>query len=210
MKGSPVLLILFVLIIASMSSCGPKSISTSTQNLEASSLEWLPFHGEDTIVFVHDTNKIIFNGAGINTYYENIRYMTDQGSFIAVQEDYYADFERKELDFESNATNYNIEYFLKRSKGDVGDWDMLSVIMADGNFYKNELKIAVFNPSGSELGEIYDYKKSITLNGNQYDSVYFWKQDQRPFEIYYTKRKGVIAFKLSSQEIWTLEPDSIP
>jgi hypothetical protein len=210
MKSNPFPYLLLILIVVLLNSCGPKSISTDRQKIQDASKEWIPFNGEESVVFVHDTNKIVFNGSGKETYYENIRYMTDQGSFIAVQEDYYADFERQYLDFYSNSTNYDISYYLERDKGDAGDWDLLKIIMADGNFYKNELKIAVYNPSEVDLGEIYQYKKTLTLNGNQYDSVYFWKQDQRPFEVYYTKRKGVIAFKLSSQEIWTLEPDSIP
>jgi len=203
--GNLIIIFFSLIIIVSLNSCGPKSISTGKENIETSSEQWIPFNGEESVVFVHDTNKITFTSSAKVFFYDNERYMTDHGSFIALQEDYYADLERQTLNFTSNSTSYNIDYYLERNKGDVGDWDMLRVTMTDGNYYHNEIKIAVFNPSGSDLGELYEYKKTETLNGIQFDSVYSRKQPQRPFEIYYTKRKGVIAFKLSSQEIWTLE-----
>lgn len=208
--GNLIIVFFSVLIIVSINSCGPKSISTGKENIESASEQWIPFNGEESVVFVYDTNKITFTSSARASFYENERYMTDQGSFIALQEDYYADLERQTLNFTSNSTSYNIDYYLERNKGDVGDWDLLKVIMADGNYYQNEIKIAVFNPSGSDLGEIYNYKKTLVLNGIQFDNVYYWTQPQRPFEIYYTKSEGVIAFKLSSQEIWILESGSTP
>ena len=43
----------------------------------------------------------------------------------------------------------------------------------------------------------------------QFDSVYFKKQERRPFEIYYTQKLGVVAFKVSSTELWTIRQDTI-
>lgn len=189
--------------------CGPKSISTERENLAKSSQEWIPFNGDESVVFEHDTNKMIFTGLNKTSYYENVRYMSDQSGFFQVQEDYYAELERVEMTFESDATSYIIKYYLERNKGDVGDWDVLRVCLSDGDFYKNEIKIIVYENNDFDKGEYFQYKTKVILNKVQFNDVYFRKQEQRPLEIYYTKESGIVAFKLSSQEVWTLKQDTI-
>lgn len=197
------------LVFALLFGCGPKSITTDDQYLKETSREWIPFAGTETVVFNYDTSKMVFTGQGLNSYFDNVLYMTDQSGFFAVEKDYYANLERELLIFESPSTSYFIKYYLETSKGDVGEWDIFKVIMADGDFYKNEIKIVVYQTDSYNKGENYKYKNKITLNSIQFDSVYYWKQENRPFEIYYTKKQGIVAFKLSSQEIWTLSQDTL-
>jgi hypothetical protein len=206
MKITRYLLIsLIISILFSLPSCGPKTVESEPVDLKPSSKAWVPFYGLEYIVFKSDTGTIIFKGQGRNEYYENKRYMTDASGFFSAQKDYYADFEREELTFESDETPYIITYKLESDKGDVGEWNYLTVKMIDGTYYKNELKMITYTNSDYDFGQIYSYKKSVTLNGTVFDSVYYLKQSSRPMELYYTKKDGVIAFKLNAQELWTIE-----
>ena len=89
--------------------------------------------------------------------------------------------------------------------GESGEWDILRVSLADGDFYKNEIKIVVYETDSYDKGEIFNFSSSINLGGKVYSNVYSWKQENRPLELYYNKEYGVIAFKLSSNELWTLK-----
>jgi hypothetical protein len=189
--------------------CGPKSITTDTENLDTISEAWIPYAGSEDVVFEFDTSQMVFSGAGRASYYENVRYMTDQGGFIGVQEDYYAELERQNLLFYSVSTPYFIKYYLERNKGELGDWDILRVSVGDGDYYQNEMKIVTYETENSSKGENYTFKPEQVLNGISFDSVYYKKQERRPFEIYYTRRLGIIGFKVSSTELWTIKQDTI-
>ncbi len=193
----------------SLIGCGPKSVTTDTENLDSISLAWIPFAGSEDVVFEFDTSRMAFYGAGRSSYYENVRYMTDQGGFIAVQEDYYADLERQNLIFNSASTPYFIRYYLERNKGELGDWDILKVSVGDGDYYQNEMKIVTYETESSDKGENFTFKPQVELSGIKFDSVYYKKQERRPFEIYYTQRLGVVAFKVSSTELWVIYQDTL-
>jgi hypothetical protein len=152
---------------------------------------------------------MVFTGSGKETYYENVRYMTDQGGFIELQKDYYADLERQKLLFNSVSTPYFIQYYLERNKGELGDWDIFKISVGDGDYYQNEMKIVTYQTESSNKGENFTFKKEMTLNGVEYQNVYFKKQERRPFEIYYTLKQGLVGFKVSSTELWTLRQDTI-
>jgi hypothetical protein len=184
--------------------CGPKSVTTDYQELKSSSKSWIPFGGYETVSFEFDTNIMVFTGFGKESYYDYLRYMTDQSGFFNVQKDYYAYFERQSLIFESPNTDYFITYFLKRSKGDTGDWDTFRISVGDGDYYKNEMKIITYESNSFDKGERYSFKERVLLNGKEFDNVYYLKQERRPFEVYYTQQQGVVAFKLSAKEIWTI------
>ncbi len=202
LAASLVFLIMFI-------GCGPKSVNTDTENLDSISEPWIPYAGSESIVYKFDTSQMTFIGNGKESYYENVRYMTDQGGFVGGQKDYYADLERKKLTFNSIETPYFIHYFLERNKGELGDWDIFRVSVGDGDYYQNEMKIVTYETENSDKGENYTFKREIVLNGVKYDSVYYKKQERRPFEIYYTLKQGVIGFKVSATELWTLKNDTI-
>jgi len=202
--GSAILLSLLIL-----SSCGPKSITTDPELLRETSKSWIPYAGEEQVTFYHDTMNLVFTGQGKETYFENKRYMSDQSGFFTYQEDYYADLERQGLSFSSQSTDYFLEYTLEKGKGETGDWDIIRLKIADGNYYTNDMKIVIYQSDSYDKGEIYRFKPSITLNGNEYTDVYFNTQERRPFELYYTQSQGVVAFKISSNELWTIDPDNL-
>lgn len=185
--------------------CGPKSSTTEYQDLESQSKSWIPFDGYESVAFEYDTNVMVFKGNGMEKYYDYIRYMTDQSGFFSVQKDYYAYFERISLIFESPTTDYYIAYYLERSKGDTGDWDIFEVSVGEANYYKNEMKIVTYETDKYDKGERYSFKQKATLNGKVFYDVYFLKQERRPFEIYYTRARGIVAFKLSAKETWTIK-----
>ena len=185
--------------------CGPKSVSTEKENLQSASIAWIPYQNYESVVFEYDSATMTFTGTGREEYYENIRYMTDQGGFINYQTDYYAKLERHAMSFESDTSTYVINYYLERNKGDVGDWDILEVSMVEGDFYSNKLKILLYESGSYDYGEVYQYKKSMKLAGKSFTDVYYRIQDRRPFEIYYTPQQGIVAFKLSSTEFWTIK-----
>jgi hypothetical protein len=199
----------FILLAGLVFSCSPKSINTERENLTGASKAWIPFNGNEDIVFVFEDNEMVFSGQGKSTYYENVRYMTDQSGFFTVQEDYYADMQRQELIFETPSSVYYINYYLERNKGETGEWEILRVSVGDGDYYKNEIKIVTQQTDKTDKGEIFTYTETKVLNNVKYDSVYFWKQERRPFEIYYTKKQGIVAFKVSTNELWSLKADSI-
>jgi hypothetical protein len=198
-----------VVTITLFSACGPKTVVTERQDLYPQSIEWIPYIGNEDISFIYDTNEMAYSASGKLIYYDYLRYKTDQGGLFEGQKDYFADFERQTLSFISEATPYFITYFLERNKGELGDWDVFKVSVGDGDYYKNEIKIITYESDDSNKGEDFDFKSEITLNGITFDSVYFKKQDRRPFELYYTKKLGVIAFKVSATEIWVLNYDTL-
>lgn len=199
--GLPISILLFI----QLSSCGPKSVSTDPEYLSSYSREWIPFTGLESLTFEYDTSEMTFTSDHKQIYYETVRYMTDESGFFRSQEDYYAEFERQKLEFTSPATPYFIRYYLERDKNELGDCDILKVAVGDGEYYKNEMKIVLYESDNSDKGENYKFKAHLRLNNIEFDSVYYWKQERRPFEIYYTKNQGVVAFKISSQEIWTIK-----
>lgn len=201
--------LLVILLLVFLSSCGPKSITTDAELLRDASKAWIPYAGEEQITFYHDTNKIVFTGNGKETFFDHVRYMSDQSGFFTYQEDYYADLERQELYFTSQSTNYFLNYFLEKGKGETGNWDILRLKIADGNYYTNDMKIVVYESDSYDKGEVFQFKTSITLNGNVYSNVYYNTQERRPFELYYTEARGIIGFKVSSNELWTIDPDTL-
>jgi hypothetical protein len=201
----PVKLIVLIFIFG----CGPKSVTTEKEDLYSDSEKWIPFTGYEDVIFIHDTSEMVFSGSGRESYYENLRYMTDQGGFIGGQEDYYAELERQELFFNSTSTPYFISYFLERNKGELGDWDIFKIAVGDGDYYKNEMKIVTYETDNSDKGENFSFKNDVILNGIQFDSVYYKKQERRPFEIYYTLKQGVVGFKVSATELWTIKQDTL-
>lgn len=203
--------IAFIIVIVQVfPGCGPKSVNSEKENLKSTSLSWIPFQNSESVAFEFDTMTMVFTGTGREQYYENVRYMTDQSGFINSQTDYYADLERQFLAFESPTTTYVINYYLERNKGETGDWDVLEVSMVDGEFYSNKIKKVLYETAGIDYGEVFKYKKAITIAGKKFTDVYYRIQDRRPFEIYYTQLRGIVAFKLSSSEMWTIkENDTI-
>ncbi|OQX78428.1 MAG: hypothetical protein B6D61_05525 [Bacteroidetes bacterium 4484_249] len=201
----------FFVLVFSMSlmfGCGPKSVSTEKENLQSSSKEWIPYSGNEQLVFVYDDQEIVFSSVGKQTYYDNVRYMSDQSGFFQVQEDYYADLERQLLIYTSPSTPYFLKYYLERNKGDTGDWDIMRIAVGDGNDYKNEMKIVIFETDNFDKGEYFKFTKQKIINGIKFDSVYFKQQVQRPFEISYTKKQGIVSFKPSTNETWVLRQDT--
>jgi hypothetical protein len=192
-----------------MGSCGPKSVTTDPVLLRSSSKAWIPFGGYEEITFYHDTTQITFYGQGKETYFEEVRYMSDQGEFFTYQKDYFAGMEREKLMFTSPSSDYYLKYFLEKGKGETGEWDILYLQFSDGLYYSNDMKIVIYQSDDYNKGEVFSFKKKVTLNGNSYTDVYYHTQEQRPFELYYTEAKGIIAFKLRSNEIWTIDPDNL-
>jgi len=205
-KFNKILFLTIVITLTWMTACGPKSVNTGQEDLQKASRDWIPFSGTESITYVYDTNEMVFTGQGKESYYENVRYMSDQSGFFTLQEDFFADLEREEVLFETPSTDYFIKYKLERNKGETGNWEVLTVTMADGDYYSNHMKIVVYESDIYDKGEVFNFSKSSTLNGIVYDSVYYWKQERRPFEIYYTKSQGVVGFKITPKEIWTLKP----
>jgi len=194
----------FALIIG----CGPSTVNTAQENLNAESRPWIPYAGNESVVYEYDTSNWAFTGTGKDIYYENVRYMSDQSGFFKVQEDYYAELERQELNLDSPHTPYFIKYYLERNKGETGDWDVIRISVGDGDYYKNEMKIVTYESDDFDKGENYkSYFPTKVLNGITFDSVYYSEQERRPFGVYYNKRYGVVAFKVSSAELWTIKLD---
>ena len=195
--------------LITITACGPKEIVTDDGYLKTSSEAWIPFVGTENVVFKFDTANMLFAGGEKESYFENVRYMTDQGSFIGIQEDYYADLERQQLSFNSEETDYFIHYYLEHNQGELGEWDILKVSVGDGDYYQNEMKMVTYESESSDKGENFTFKKELVLNGVTYKDVYYKKQERRPFEIYYNKSYGVFAFKVSPSELWSISQDTI-
>ncbi|MCB2221044.1 MAG: hypothetical protein KQI35_11660 [Bacteroidetes bacterium] len=190
-----------------LASCGPKDVVTDPQVLPVSSTNWIPFQGNESITFEFDTNMMTFRGNGKISYFETVRYKTDQSGFFSFQKDYYADLERQMLVFESPSTEFFFTYYLEKNKSETGDWDILKVSISEGIYYSNEMKIVISETESLDKGDNFKFKSSLNLGGTSYTNVYYWKQERRPFELYYTKAQGIVAFKLSSNELWTLNQD---
>jgi len=199
----------FIVFLLVLSSCGPKSATTDAVLLKESSKAWIPYSGEEQIIFYQDTNKVIFTGNGKINYFENVRYMSDQSGFFTYQKDYYADLEREELLFTSSSSNYSLQYLLEKGKGESGEWDILRIRITDDSYYSNDMKICVYQTDSYDKGEVYEFKDKVTLNGNVYKKVYYKTQERRPFELYFTEERGIVAYKVSSNEIWTIDPDNM-
>ena len=89
-----------------LSGCGPKDVTTDPEELSAASKSWIPFEGNESVTFVFDTSKMVFTGTGKESFFETVRYKTDQGGLFNFQEDYYADLERETLGFLSPSTPF--------------------------------------------------------------------------------------------------------
>ncbi len=201
--------ILVLVLLFAFSGCGPKSITTDPEELSYLSKTWIPFSGNEEVTFFritqdNDSLFFTFTGLGKQTYFENVLYMTDQSGFITQQEDYYADLERQELIFESPSTPYFFRYYLEKNKGETGTWDILRVKIADGNYYSNEMKVVIYETDNYNKGETFEYRATKNLNGLVFYDVYLWTQERRPFELYFTQTQGIVGFKVSSNELWTI------
>jgi hypothetical protein len=191
--------------VSLLSGCSPKSVTTEKEDLRSDSKNWIPFTGSESITFMFDTSKMVFTGTGMESYYEAVRYKTDQSGFFSFQKDYYADLERMRATFESPSTTYFLSYYLEKNKAETGDWELLKVTISDNQYYSNQLRIITYETDDFDKGMNYRLQASMTLNGKVFKDVYYWKQERRPFEIYYTKAKGVIAFKIFSNQLWVIQ-----
>lgn len=195
---------LLAIIVSLLPACGPKEIDSDPAVLTDASRAWIPFEGNETLKFVCVEDTMAFEGTGKVNFFEKQRYMSDQSGFFTVQEDYYAELERVELIFESTSSTYFMRYYLEKSKSETGEWDMIHITLGDGDYYKNEIRKVVFETDDFPKAETFDHKSSITLNGVNYSDIYYLKQERRPFELYYSKTLGIIGFKLSANELYTL------
>ncbi len=187
-----------------LSSCGPKEVISDPEEFSTSSESWIPFQGYENVIFINDTNIMTFSGKGKISYFETIRYKTDQSGFFTFQKDYYADLERQILEFDSPDTEFFFTYYLEKNKSETGEWDELKVTISEGIYYSNEMRIVIADNDDYDKGDNFKFKESLTLAGKTYSDVYYWKQERRPFELYYTRDDGIIGFKLSSNELWTI------
>ncbi len=181
---------LISLLVIVFSACSPTKEDTGEAPLSDDSKQWIPFAGTESVTFISDTSEIVFTGQEKESIFENMRYNSDQSGFFTIQKDFYADMERQILHFGSSGTPYFFRYYLQKYMGEAGSWDILRVSIADGDYYKNEIKIVVFETDKYDKGEILKYSASMNLNGQTFKKVYFWKQENRPFELYYTKEQG--------------------
>lgn len=193
-------------MIIFFSACSPSKEDTGTASLKEGSRQWIPFGGNESVTFISDTAEITFTGQGKDSLFENVRYATDQSGFFTVQKDYYADVESQTLYFKSSSTPYTFRYYLQKYMGETGEWDIIRVALLDGDYYKNEIKIVVYETDSYDKGEIFSFSSSMNLNGQVFTDVYFWKQENRPYELYYTQAEGIVGFKLASNELWSLKP----
>ena len=201
---------LFIIVILLVQAgCGPKSVTSDPALLHPSTQDWNPYSGSEQITFFMDDDTMIFNGYGKQTYFERVRYMTDQSGFFTTQKDFYADLERQKIMFHSESSNYYLQVLLEKGKSEAGEWDILNITMADGAYYKNDIRIVTYETDSYEKGEVFKVKEKVTLNGNLYRKVYYTTQDRRPFELYFTKDRGIIGFKTTSAQIWTIDPDKL-
>jgi hypothetical protein len=183
--------------------CASKSVNTATEYINQASLQWLPLNGTESLVYENDTGTLVFTGTGVETYFEKVRYKTDQDGMFKVNEDYYANMERREMRYVSDTTGYEIIILQERCKGDIGSWDVLHVTLADGFYYQNIIKIITYKTANWNYGES-SMHKAIKLNGVQYTNVYYNVQERRPRELYVNQARGIIGFTTSSEEVWTL------
>ena len=98
-----------------------------------------------------------------------------------------------------------MRYYLEKSEAETGEWDMIHITLGDGDYYKNEIRKVVFETDDYPKAETFEFKTSIKLNGVNYSDIYYLKQERRPFELYYSRTLGVIAFKLSANELYTIQ-----
>jgi hypothetical protein len=194
-----------MLMLIFISACSVKKEEAGPVSLKDDSKLWIPFEGTESVAFVTDTSEMTFTGKGKESLYVNTRYNSDQSGFFSLQKDYYADLEQQTLIFKSPNTPYYFKYYLQKYMGATGSWDILQVTIADGEYYQNEIKMVVYESDSYDKGEVFTFSSSINLNGNVFKKVYYWKQENRPFEIYYNQEQGIIGFKLSSNELWTIK-----
>ncbi|GAB4329559.1 MAG: hypothetical protein Kow00127_21910 [Bacteroidales bacterium] len=204
MSKAPALITVIVLML--LSSCGPKSVTSDRETLSQEARSWIPFSGQETLKYASADDTLIFTGQGKNSWFEDVLYMTDQSSLISLQTDYFAELEREELTFESTQTQFSIHYKLSRHKGDTGDWEIIEVSMSDGIYYENRIKVVINETDNTNKGELYKHRSSFSAGGVTYNDVYYLKQERRPYELFYTPTDGVIAFKLSSNQLFYLTP----
>lgn len=194
------------LVFLLLTSCEPKDINSGKYSFSSASKSFIPFKGGERIVFmVNDTTNLEFYEAGIEDYYENVRYKSDQSGFFSAQNDYYADVERLIVTFVSDSSEFVIKYVLEKNMTEIGEYDMLKIIMTDEKYYQIMLKRVVYKEKSWEYGETYVEKPSVSINGSTFLNILLWTQDKRPLSIYYNKTQGVVGFRLTPEEIWSLK-----
>ncbi len=187
-------------------SCEPKSINSGQYNLSAASKSFIPFSGNEKVVFmVNDTVTLEFYEAGVENYYETVRYKSDNSGILSTQEDYYADVERLKVTFVSDSSDWIIKYILEKNMTEIGEYDMLKVVLTDEKYYEISLKKVVYKEANWDYPEAFTEKPSVAINGSTFLNVLLWLQDKRPLSIFYTKTQGVVGFRLTPEEIWSLK-----
>jgi hypothetical protein len=204
MRIAGLTIIVTLLAAILISGCTSNSISTGKEDLSTASKSWIPFAGDESITFIFDTSTMVFTGTGREAFYETVRYKTDQSGFFSFQTDYYAELERQRVTFESPSTTYSLSYLLAKNKAETGDWELLSVTISDDQYYSNQLRIITYETDEFNKGENFKFQEMMTLNGMRFNDVYYRQQERRPFEIYYTKLQGIVAFRITSDQLWVI------
>lgn len=186
-----------------LSGCDTKSVTTSKEYLNKASLDWLPVSGNGTLVFENDSITVEFHGTGEEAWFERVLYKTDQEGTFKVQQNYYADMERRSMEFISDSTSYVFTILMKRCKGDIGAWDELYVTLSDGFYYENTVKIITYKTANWQYGES-ELAPKVVLNEKTYNNVYFRQQERRPQNLYVNSAQGIVGYNTTSDDIWTI------
>jgi len=192
MKKRPKQFIILILLFILFSSCNKDHI----YNLEFqdSYTNWLPPDSINSFSFTSPTNKELIFEWNYSRTANNLIYINTEGQGTSY---YYADKISTSYLCDAESMYIRYDYYLQYMY-DYGEVDILEISINE--YHYSEFNLRINTPN--YVDEIfyaeyanYLFAESITLNGIQFNTVYYRESLEGDAGIYYQKYNGVIAIK---------------
>ncbi|MBX7241402.1 MAG: hypothetical protein K1X92_06605 [Bacteroidia bacterium] len=197
-------LCLFSVILTTLLFTGcTKFVENGPSKVNAEALEWLPFQGNEVLVYktaagesmtiLNNEKKTIFNSLE-DCYDQGLKQICDR---FLMEQVFVSGVESTR----SLVISYTISHRVKEQKF----YDVLEVLITHKSKPQINLPMVVFNDLEVTNTEITPpvFTPSMVLNGKSFQNVYHKAEGSK--NIYYTKDKGVVAFNYDGEALWVLQ-----
>lgn len=195
--------ILFVAIACLLTSC-TKDVEKGKQEVDDSSLNWLPNVG-GTQIFKSvgvATSLQITNNNRKTSYID----ASDCDKKFPKETCYHYDMQQVFITANTLDNTFSVTYAIIRSIGDNAFYDRLEVSMFEDEKTFANMAIITWAENADKLNEtkgFSDLQETITLDGKTFQNVYH-KTDVGG-DLYFSKEKGVVAFETGDGKLWVLQ-----
>ncbi|MFN0204095.1 MAG: hypothetical protein ACKVTZ_21430 [Bacteroidia bacterium] len=191
-----------LLTIALLSAaCGSQNEFGGTENLKDASLSWIPFAGNEQVVFKNvNGDSLVFKGGTKSLKYAREITGCDGGTWNSggcIEND----LQQQSISFQCTDPKLALNYLLAVKKTNETRWDILTVSLLENNTKKTTFSFDVTQVGIPNSHESFFYGDSVKIAGKNFAEV-FRNKTTGSYNVYYNKSQGVVGFELGDGSQW--------